>query len=1382
MRRLFTLDPNMNGKGPVLFSWAKDGNYMAVAGVNRRVHIIDRQGKVLHQIPLPGPGQCLALDWDCTGDTLAVLQAGATQIPLWSFNTKKLDMMDTNMKELTFLKWSRVGPQLAVGTAKGSLLLYNHKTKKKIPIVGKHQRRILCGAWNSQNKLALGAEDKQLTISNAEGDTLDQAHMKSEPASIQFSDMKADERQKHRENTVSVNMGGKTLLLYNTTDQDNPIELAFQPRYGNIVSYQWFGDGYILIGFSSGYVVVISTHLREIGQEVNSIRFHRDNLSAITYCASLQKGASIGDNCVKTFDMSELSKMSEQRSEKVELDNEFGTLLDLQWTEDGQILTVSSKHGYVYAFLTRIPVLNDTWGTRVLYLTSLRELCVKDFVLDEDIARIPIEIEPSFVSLGPNTAAVGMNNSLWYYRFSDAQGTKLLRQRPYLSTVQSVRLSKDYAAVLMDGRVTLHPIEEEDKAGARERVFPEQNTADISAAAITEQFLIFSTSRGTLHYFSLEDWAYISEHRFDTGIVSLYPNTNGTRLVFVDSTHAAYMYNPINDQAVQVENFSPTSERILWDAHDWGVFVAADKKTFVTFVYSPNSRWGASCNAIATMKDGALVPYHTDRPFGFTPVLLNGGQVVCQMQNGSLVSITLQTHQYVSQGQRLTAEQQVQAFQNHLALHRLDDAWKVALQLNLADFWAQLAEKALQTLDIEMAMRVHRHLGQPAMVMALERIQHVQEKHLLLGHVCMFFKQFDEAQQHFMRSSHPHMALDMRRDLMHWELALKLAEQLAPQEIPQLSREYAQQLEFKGEFSAALDMYQRAVVDVEAAKGLHVHSPGRGDDEFDFERKKLLVHNKVCNAGITRNTIRMGDIRRGLRLAIDSEDADLCQESAVIFEEMKQWNDAAQLYEAAGQYDRAAQIHIVETKNLQAASRLLPKITSTRIFNLYARAKEKDGSYKEAEEAYEKAGDMDAVIRLNVDHLDNLAKAHVIVRKTKSVEGAALVAKRCKKQGDYKTAIEFLLLAKNASEAFELAQQHAEMQTYAEALGPSGTSEDYLAIANYYESKGDYANAGDYFFKCEHYAKALKRYIQCGESQLTKAIEVVGRAKNETLTHLLMDFLMGEPDGQPKDPNYIFKLYMALGNYEKAGKTAVIIAKQEQEIGNYRVAHRILYDTYRELDTQKIRISSDLKRNLMLLHSYIIVKSLVKSLNDNSTAARMLLRVAKNITKFPKHTVPILTSTVIECLKVGFNASALEYAFVLVQPEHRESINEKYKKKIETLVRKRGKEEMVDPEETSSPCPFCSAPCPETALDCTACKNTLPYCVASGKHMVLSDWSYCPNCKFPALYSAMTVLVQEEKTCPMCEQEVNFMAIKKVDNPDPRAFIVQEDEDEHPAT
>lgn len=36
----------------------------------------------------------------------------------------------------------------------------------------------------------------------------------------------------------------------------------------------------------------------------------------------------------------------------------------------------------------------------------------------------------------------------------------------------------------------------------------------------------------------------------------------------------------------------------------------------------------------------------------------------------------------------------------------------------------------------------------------------------------------------------------MRRDLLHWDQALNLAKTLAPDQIPYISKEYSQQLEF----------------------------------------------------------------------------------------------------------------------------------------------------------------------------------------------------------------------------------------------------------------------------------------------------------------------------------------------------------------------------------------------------------------------------------------------------------------------------------------------------------------------------------------------------------------------------------------------------------
>jgi WD repeat-containing protein 19 len=77
-----------------------------------------------------------------------------------------------------------------------------------------------------------------------------------------FSEMKTDAKATKQENTVSLNMGKKTIYLYNLNDRDNPIELAFQAKYGSITAYKWFGDGYMMLGFSEGWFVVISTRIQ----------------------------------------------------------------------------------------------------------------------------------------------------------------------------------------------------------------------------------------------------------------------------------------------------------------------------------------------------------------------------------------------------------------------------------------------------------------------------------------------------------------------------------------------------------------------------------------------------------------------------------------------------------------------------------------------------------------------------------------------------------------------------------------------------------------------------------------------------------------------------------------------------------------------------------------------------------------------------------------------------------------------------------------------------------------------------------------------------------------------------------------------------------------
>jgi len=42
--------------------------------------------------------------------------------------------------------------------------------------------------------------------------------------------------------------------------------------------------------------------------------------------------------------------------------------------------------------------------------------------------------------------------------------------------------------------------------------------------------------------------------------------------------------------------------------------------------------------------------------------------------------------------------------------------------------------------------------------------------------------------------------------------------------------------------------------------------------------------------------------------------------------------------------------------------------------------------------------------------------------------------------------------------------------------------------------------------------------------------------------------------------------------------------------GNYKIAHGILFDTYKDLESRRIKIPNELKQNLMLLHSYVLAK------------------------------------------------------------------------------------------------------------------------------------------------------------------------------------------------
>ncbi|XP_069600695.1 WD repeat-containing protein 19 [Ranitomeya imitator] len=1345
MKRVFSLTEKGLLGHPIQYVWQKTlGNYIVVTGADHTVKIYDRHGQKKDEINLPGA--CYSMDWDKDGNALAIVAEKSSSIYMWDSNTCKTSQLDSGMRDqMSFLLWSKTSSLLAVGTSKGNLLVYNLQTSRKVPVLGKHTRRITCGCWSSQNLLALGGEDKMITISNQEGDTIRQTSVRLEPSDIQFSVMKTDERASPGESTVSGVVGKKTLFLFNLNDPDNPIELAFQPRYGSIVSHRWYGDGYIMIGFSLGFFVVISTHMSEIGQELFQASNHKDNLTSIAISQSLNKAASCGDNSIKIHDLTELKEMYAI----ITLDDETKGLDKLSWTDDGQLLAVSTQRGSLNVFLTKLPILGDTSGTKIAHLTSLLEVTVCNLVEGELPITVSVEVEPNFVAVGPYHVAVGMNNRAWFYALTE-NGVERLKDMEYLGTVASMCLNSDYAAALFEGKVQLHMIESEplDSQEEREtRLFPSTDEKyRILCHALTGDFLIYGTNSGLVKYFYLEDWQYVNEYRHPVSVKKIFPDASGTRLVIIDEKTEGFVYCPLNDNLYEIPNFSPTIKGILWEnwAMDKGVFCAFDDDKVFTYVFHKDTIQGSR----------VILAGGTKLPYGHKPVLLHNGELTCQTQSGMLNNIFLGTHSFLNNTKDEEPKELKTMLTQTLMLRRFSDAWKVCTLLNTAEAWNELARACLHHMEVEFAVRVYRTIGNVGMVMSLEQIKGIEDHNLLAGHLAMFSNDFNLAQDLYLASSNPICALEVRRDLQHWDSALQLAKRLAPNQIPFISKEYAIQLEFTGDYVNALAHYEK----------------GMTADTMYQE------HDETCLAGVARMSIRMGDIRRGVNQALKHPSRLLKKDCGAILESMKQLSEAAQLYEKGQYYDKAASVYI-RCKNWAKVGELLPHVSSPKIHLQYAKAKEADGKYKEAALAYENARDWDNVIRIYLDHLNNPEKAVGIVKETQSLEGAKMVARFFLRLGDYGSAIQFLVLSKCNNEAFQLAQQHNQMEIYADVIGSENTSnEDYQSIALYFEGEKKHYQAGKFFLLCGQHARALKHFLKCPTAEenaaIEMAIETVGQAKDEMLTNQLIDYLMGESDGMPKDAKYLFRLYMALKQYREAARTAIIIAREEQAAGNYRNAHDVLFSMYMELKTQKIKIPAEMATNLMILHSYILVKIHVKR-GDHMKGARMLIRVANNISKFPSHIVPILTSTVIECHRAGLKNSAFSFAAMLMRPEYRNKIDIKYKKKIEAMVRRPDTSEV---EEETAPCPFCDFKLPECELLCPGCKNNLPYCIATGRHMVKEDWCICPHCEFPALQSEYRTLLESESICPMCSQKVTSAQLKNV--LDCSTYLKQEQEEQ----
>ncbi|CAH2244096.1 jg5108 [Pararge aegeria aegeria] len=1233
---LYTIE-QPHGLGELYFLWQKGESHtlLATTGTDATVAIHDRGGQLLERMKLPG--LCSGMEWDNDGDYLAIITPNSNTVLLWECHANKRLNIETGLREPpSCLAWSYGEPLLAIGTQKGNLALYNHHTTKRIPIIGKHTKKITCAAWNRDSILVLASDDKNLSINNSDGDTLRMISLRDVPNDLQFSEMKTDERVAG-ENTVSLVVAKRTLYLYNLLNPENPIELAFQQRYGSIVSYKWYGDGYILIGFSAGYIISISTHIKEVGEELFQVKNHKDSLTEVAVYNG--QAASCGDGQLKLISVWNSGEVS-------------GSVLPVGgaercgWSADGRLLATSGR-GYLSVYVTSLPPLYAAHGTRLVTLTSLTELTVHQCIAVGDepeplnkseptaLATYNLPTEPSVIGLGASHVCVVSGQIGSFYPLG---GGPALR-RHYPAAVDTLRVSGQYAAVTYQGRAMLHSIEKPDtnEPEREAMLFPEPHMqgAKIVDIHLTSDFFIFVTEQGHIEYFGLEEWRTCSRYR-----------------------HAVV--------------------KIALDSHSTSGLADAD-----------------------TEKRLANQRKHIEKL---------------------------------------------------LLLRRFSEAWLFCDAVDEPDMWRKLGEAAITELNVEFAIRVYTRLSDVAMVWALEDASNIEELSILSGMLCACLDKGDAAAR-WLESGNSTYALDLHAARGDWARAADIAAVSCPSKAPAITLHQATHMELTADYHEALANYERSMIT---------------ENTNDV---KVKEHNAKCEAGIARMSIRCGDVMRGVTTAMKySHDINLLKDCAQLLEEEKQYSHAAALYDHAGNTEKAASLYI-KLKSWLKVESLIPKISSPSIHLQYAKAKEAEGRYTDALKSYLKAQDFESAIRLNLDKLDDIDEAVNLVQETKSVQGAKMVANYFQNSDDPTSAIKFLVMSLCYDEAFQLARKNGKLHLYGEILiqTSQARSEDFKSLALHFEGEKNYLLAGKFYFHAGEYNKAMTYLLKAGSSDsdeneaITTAIDAAAASDDERLTRRLIEFLLGETDGNPRDPRHLFRLYMAKKQFMEAAKTAVIIAGAECSAGRYREARDVARGLCGALRARGVPVPRDLMRATVLLHSYILVRTHVKR-GRHDLAARLLLRTAAEVSFFPtqQHQVSILTSTVIECGRAGLRHQAHQWARALMQPEYREQIDPKYVKKIESVVRHPPRDNA--PPEPATPCPQCGADLPIAELTCARCEADVPFCLATGLHIVKDDLTACPECDFPAILSEFKEILREEGKCPMCGETVDYRRLSKVDD------------------
>jgi WD repeat-containing protein 19 len=1156
---IFAFRNDKLGVSEVVFCWQPGCKWLAFCGETRIIVIVDRLGKKLLEFQLKNGSRVKQMEFDCEGDTLAVIQdqcSIATVNNLYTKKTIDIEIDKSNKDKPTCIRWAKNHPTLSIGTEKGLIYYYNKKSDKIYPVSLNHTKAVISADWNDEGNLVTGDENKSLSVTNRVGEPLLQnAVLKADPKMVKWARQKTSE-SKNSFTTISTVLNNKTILIYDVKKKSNPIELALDSDYGDIVTYQWFGDGYIAIGFSKGFISVISTHMNEIKNEVHSMQPFKFGLDDLHACEENNRLAVAGENTIKIYNTNTWTEIVE---EKIEISNMEGRIKKIMWSSNGQIMLASTILGSMFAFNV---VINDSY---TIYknifanLISLNEICAYEIRgnIPSKLFQLQLLEEPKTFTTSQNHFVANYSTKVQIFKIEDVKDKPSSQVKhtikDFSSLITTLTLNKDYLAVLADGRLHFMHID----TNSVEKIFPLKDTDDqIFCAALTDNFLIYSDSNHKLKIYAIKDnYANICDYKFENPIKKIFPNNTGTKYICVDNIGKGYLFDPIKESCISLLNQNEITS-ILWDTGDQNTFISLLKNNSIqVFVFIENSLDGAK---VIQLKEYSYLEDLDNPKIGYYNQVFEANTIPIYLSNGYLhyyVKATkeikgmyLMSHYWIYNWRANgdTEDGHKKYFIQNFQLGRYWECIKATNYLNSkkVEYLEKLGKEALKNLNIDVAEEAFRRAGNNSLILIVEKLRNEHEKKVLLGHIASILGEESLAQEFFKNSSKPKLAVELRMDSQDWDMALNLAREYDVEKEPIISKKIAYQFETVDNHTEAMKMYEKSVIsDV-------TDYLGRTDDDH-LTKEDIINHNMFCNSGISKCCFRLGDTSRGMNIAQELTDKNLIIEIAALCESLMYNLEAAKLYSQVGLFEKAATIYI-SLKHFKLAEVLIDKIKSPKLLIQMAKMKEAEKLYKDAEFAYESAADWENVIRINTKYLNNPVKAkEILFSKCKTETAALMLSSYYESMGKKKETIEFYLIAKKLDEAFAIAQSYNEMDVYADyMLVNNKNSDEFKKIAIYYEGKNLFGKSGIFYEKMGNSQKALRMYIKgLSDEYLEKAVEMVGNARDDSLINELIDYLLG--NNIENSHHYLTRLYILLGNYKQACEIAISLASQVNYKYNY---------------------------------------------------------------------------------------------------------------------------------------------------------------------------------------------------------------------------------------